>query len=299
MGVLDEVQAAVTAVAASAGPSVVGIGSGGGRGSGIVLGEGKVLTNAHNLRGEQVTVVFPDGRSELGDVTGVDAEGDLAVISVGTGDAPALGWSETAADLGTPVFALANRSGRGLRVTHGFVSSVGRAFRGPRGRTIAGTLEHTAPMAHGSSGGPVVDAAGKLLGINTNRAGEGFYQALPAGEDLSRRVEALSRGEAPYRPRLGLGIIPGRMARRLRKAVGLPDRDGLLVREVQEGGAGAAAGLEQGDYLVAAGGKELATVEDLQTSMEALTPGATLQLTVVRGAEERTVTLTLPEAAQN
>ncbi|HEU5003928.1 MAG TPA: S1C family serine protease [Actinomycetota bacterium] len=296
MGVLDEVQEAVAAVAASAGPSVVGIGSGGGRGSGIVLGEGTVLTNAHNLRGGEVTVVFPEGHSEVGTVKGVDIEGDLAVIAVGTGDAPALAWSEAAVGLGTPVFALANRSGRGLRVTQGFVSSVGRAFRGPRGRTIAGTVEHTAPMAHGSSGGPIVDATGKLLGINTNRAGEGFYQALPADEDLARRVAALGRGEAPYRPRLGLGIIPGRMARRLRQAVGLPERDGLLVREVEEGGAGAAAGLQQGDYIVAAAGKGLATVEDLQNAMEALAPGATLQLTVVRGAEERAVTLTLPDA---
>lgn len=296
MGALDEVQEAIAAVAAAAGPSVVGIGSGGGRGSGVVLGDGRVLTNAHNLRGEQVTIVFPDGRSEVGTVSGIDVEGDLAVVAVGTGAAPALAWSEGTAGLGAPVFAVANRSGRGLRVTHGFVSAVGRAFQGPRGRTIAGTIEHTAPMARGSSGGPIVDAGGKLLGINTNRAGEGFYQALPADEDLARRVAALGRGEAPYRPRLGLGIIPGRMARKLRQAVGLPERDGLLVREVEEGGAGAAAGLQQGDYIVAAGGRALATVEDLQTTMEALTPGSTLDLTVVRGAEERAVSLTLPEA---
>src|SRR2546426_1051884 len=80
--------------------------------------------------------------------------------------------------------------GRGLGVPFGQVSSVGRGFRGPGGRRIAGSIEHTAPMAHGSSGGPVVDATGRFVALNTNRAGEGFYLALPADAELRQRVEA-------------------------------------------------------------------------------------------------------------
>jgi len=295
MGALDELQQAVEAVAENAGPSVVGIGGGWGNGSGVVIAEGKVLTNAHNVRGDQVSVLFADGRTATAEIAGVDLDGDLAVLSVDTGDAPAIDWppDTVAPGVGAAVFALSNRGGRGLRVTFGQVSSVGRGFRGPRGRKIAGSIEHTAPLAHGSSGGPVVDATGRFLALNTNRAGEGFYLALPADADLARRVEALGQGTAPFRPHLGIGLIPGRMARRLRRAVGLPERDGLLVRVVEEDSPAAAAGIEQGDYIVAAGGTDVAGVEDLYQAMEGLEPGAGLELRLVRGTEERSVTVTL------
>src|SRR5438309_1015380 len=295
MGVLQELEEAVGSVATKAGPSVVGIGGGWGHGSGVVITEGNVLTNAHNLRGDEVTVVFADGRTATAQVAAADVDGDLAVLSVDTAGAPAIEWPKDAAapGVGAAVFALSNRGGRGLRVTFGLVSSVGRGFRGPRGRRIAGSIEHTAPMAHGSSGGPVVDATGRFVALNTNRAGEGFYLALPADAELRQRVEALSKGESPFRPHLGIGIIPGRMARRLRRAVGLPDQDGLLVRVVEEGSPAAAAGLEQGDYIVKAAGADVASVEALYKAMEGLQAGATLELTLLRGTEERTVTLTL------
>ena len=299
MGVLQELEEAVGSVATKAGPSVVGIGGGWGHGSGVVITEGNVLTNAHNVRGDQVTVVFADGRTATGEVTGADLDGDLAVVSVDTTGAPAIEWQPAdAPSVGTAVFALSNRGGRGLRVTFGQVSSVGRGFRGPRGRRIAGSIEHTAPMAHGSSGGPVVDATGRFVALNTNRAGEGFYLALPADAELRQRVEALGKGESPFRPHLGIGIIPGRMARRLRRAVGLPDRDGLLVRVVEEGSPAAAAGLEEGDYIVKAAGADVASVDALYKAMEGLQPGATLELTLLRGTEERTVTLTLAAPAE-
>lgn len=300
MGALEELQEAVATVAAKAGPTVVGIGGGWGQGSGVVVADGKVLTNAHNVRADEVTVVFSDGRTASGQVTGVDLDGDLAVVAVDTTGAPAIEWATDpdAVAAGTAVFALSNRGGRGLRVTFGQVSSVGRGFRGPRGRPIAGSIEHTAPMAHGSSGGPIVDAAGRFLALNTNRAGEGFYLALPADAALAGRVDALTKGESPFRPHLGLGIIPGRMARRLRRAVGLPERDGLLVRVVEEASPAAAAGLEQGDYIVTVAGTPVGRIEDLYKALDGLQAGATLELVLLRGAEERTVTLTLAPAAE-
>src|SRR5438046_3360528 len=230
MTILDEIQAGIRQHAEGAGSSVVGIGQRWGVGSGIVLAEGRVLTNAHNVRGDQVTVTFADGRTAEGSVAGHDLDGDLAVIEVDTGGAAALAWADGAsAAIGTPVFALSNPGGRGLRVTFGFVSGVDRAFRGPRGRRITGSLEHTAPLLPGSSGGPVLDAGGQLLGINTNRLGEGFYLAIPADGALRGRVDALGRGESAVSPRLGVTIAPGHVARRLRRAVGLPDTDGMLV----------------------------------------------------------------------
>ena len=244
MAILDEIQAGIAQQAEGAGASVVGIGQRWGAGSGIVLGPGRVLTNAHNVRGDQVTVTFADGRTAEGTVAGKDIDGDLAVIDVDTGGAGALPWADGAsASIGTPVFALANPGGRGLRVTFGFISGVDRSFRGPRGRRITGSLEHTSPLLPGSSGGPVVNAAGELLGINTNRLGEGFYLAIPADGALRERADALGRGEFATPPRLGVALAPGHVARRLRRAVGLPDRDGLLIREVTEDSPAARAGL--------------------------------------------------------
>jgi S1-C subfamily serine protease len=293
MALLDELEQRIRSVADRVGPSVVGIGARWGRGSGLVVGDGKVLTNAHNVRGTEVAVSFADGRTVEGSVAGADEDGDLAVITVDTADAPAVAWSDGEAGLGTPVFALANPGGRGIRVTHGFVSGVERSFRGPRGRRIAGSIEHTAPLARGSSGGPIVDPDGRLLGLNTNRAGQGFYLAVPADRALRERVEALGRGDAPAAPRLGVAVAPPWVARRMRRAVGLAERDGLLVRGVSDDSPAAASGLRRGDLIVAAAGREVASADDLFEALDRAGPGETLQLTVVRGDEERSVSVSL------
>ena len=267
---------------------MVGIGQRWGAGSGVVLNAGRVLTNAHNVRGSQVTVTFADGRTAEGNVTGHDIDGDLAVIETDASQVPALPWTTAAPAIGMPVFALANPGGRGLRVTFGSVSGIDRSFRGPRGLRITGSLEHTAPLLPGSSGGPVLDAQGQLLGINTNRLGEGFYLAIPADETLRRRVDALARGESVRPPQLGVTITPGHVARRLRRAVGLPDTDGLLIREVAEGSPAARAGLAPGDLIVAAAGQPVRTVDDLSAALRAAAAG-TIELNVLRGTDERSI----------
>jgi S1-C subfamily serine protease len=292
MTVLDEIQASIRQLSEGAGRSVVGIGQRWGVGSGVVLGEGRVLTNAHNVRGDQVTVTFADGRTAEGSVAGHDIDADLAVIDVDTGGVPALPWAADAAPgVGTPVFALANPGGRGLRVTFGFVSGIERTFRGPRGRRISGSLEHTAPLLPGSSGGPVLDAGGQLLGINTNRLGEGFYLAIPADEALRGRADALARGESAESPRLGVTIAPGHVARRLRRAVGLPETEGVLVREVAEDSPAARAGLAQGDLIVAAAGQPVRSADDLFDALRAA-QGGTIELKLLRGTDERTLQVT-------
>ena len=90
MGILDEIQRTIRQLAEGAGSSVVGIGQRWGVGSGIVLGTGRVLTNAHNVRGDDVVVTFADGTTAEGSVAGRDIDGDLAIIDVATGEAPAL-----------------------------------------------------------------------------------------------------------------------------------------------------------------------------------------------------------------
>jgi serine protease Do len=293
MEVLTSLQEAIAGVTERVGPSVVGLGRGWGMGSGVVIGEGRVLTSAHNLRREQVTVVFADGRRASGEVAATDPDLDLAVVEVDTGDAPAVVWEPGEAPaIGTPVLALANPGGRGLRTTLGWVSSEGRSFRGPRGRRIGGAIEHTAPLPRGSSGGPLVDVEGRLLGLNALRLDGGLILAVPATAAVKERASRLARGETPTSPRLGVAVAPPRVARRMRRAVGLPERAGLLVRAVEDGSAAAGAGIERGDLLVSAGGRELGGVDALYEALDAVpAEGGSLELTIVRGTEERPVTV--------
>jgi len=295
MAVLAEVETTVREAVRRVGPAVVGLGRGWGVGSGVVIAPGRVLTNAHNLRHDEVSVTFGDGRRESGRVAGSDPDLDVAVIEVDTGEVEPIEWPSDAAQpgIGQAVLALANPGGRGLRVTPGFVSSSARSFRGPRGRRIPGAIEHTAPLPRGSSGGPLVDTAGRLIGINTVRVDGGLILSIPADPALSERAQALGRGEAPKRVRLGIAIAPPRVARRLRRAVGLPERDGLLVRAVEEGSPADGAGLERGDLIVAAGEREIDAVDAFYEALDGARGGGSLELTIVRGTDERTVTVNL------
>ena len=267
------------------GPSVVRVGRHGGRGGGIVIEPGAVVTNAHNLRGPEITVTFAHGRREAGTVAGHDVDGDLAVVRVDTGDAPVVEWGGSA-DLGEAVYTVSRLGDGGVRVTTGAVSATGRTFRGPRGRRISGSLEHTAPLGRGSSGSPIVDGEGRVVGLNTHRLGEGFYLALPADEALRGRLRQLAAGEVPVPRRLGIGLAPAHVARKLRDSVGLPERDGLLVRLVEDGGPGARAGLRRGDLIVVAGGQDVGSVDDLHDALDAVPAGEALALRLVRGTEE-------------
>src|SRR5258706_6468063 len=212
MAVLDELSSAAAHVVAGVGPAVVRIGRGGGRGCGVVLGSGIVATNAHNLRGDEALVTFADGRQAVGSVAATDVDGDLAVLRVETGDSPAITWADAAPEVGHVVFVVTRSGAGGERVSFGMVSGTERAFRGPRGRRIKGSLEHTAPLPRGSSGSPVVTADGAVVGINTNRLGDGFYLALPPDSELHARLAALAAGESRTRPRLGVGLAPAHVA---------------------------------------------------------------------------------------
>ena len=294
MSVIDDLQTAISTVSDKVGPAVVAIGSRQ-RGSGVVVADGKVLTNAHNIRGDEVTVTFADGRSTRGRVAGVDLDGDLAVINVDTAGSAGLEWADgSGVTPGTVVFGVAAAAGGSPRVTFGTVSAVARAFRGPGGRRIAGSVEHTAPLAPGSSGGPIVDADGRLLGINTNRIGEGFYLALPADAALRDRVDGLGRGESAQRLRLGVAVAPTHVARRLRASVGLSERDGLLVRGVEDGSLAAKAGIREGDLIVSAAGRDVTDADDLFDALGAAT--VPFEVRVVRGNDERTVSVGGTEA---
>lgn len=276
--------------------SVVRIGRASGRGCGVIIADGFVLTNAHNLRDRTTEVTFADGRTVQAEVTAVDPDGDLVVVSVDTRDSPALAWAEEPAEPGDVVFALVRAGNGGVRITFGLVSGVERAFRGPRGRQINGSLEHTAPLARGSSGSPLVDEHGKVVALNTARLADGFYLALPADAALRDRVDALVRGESPRRLVLGVGLAPAQVAQRLRASVGLSERTGLLVRTVVDGSPASAAGVDEQVTHLDAGDVALATVDDLHRALDSAPASGVLVVRMLRGADELEVTVSFAEA---
>ena len=294
----NQVEQTLADLAARVGPSVVRIGRGHGRGAGIVVAEGRVLTNAHNLRGTTATVTFADGKAATGTVLGADLDGDLAVLDVGDGTPAPVVWepAERPPGLGKAVFTVALVGDSGVRVTAGYVSSVDRVFRGPRGRRIGGGFEHTAPLGPGSSGGPVVDAAGRLLGIDTHRLDGGFYLAVTTDARLAERIDRLGRGEVPRSVRLGVGVAPSEAAHRMRRAVGLEARDGVLVRVVQDGSPAATAGIRQGDLLVEVDGQAVGSADDLLDALGGVAPGGHVSVSLVRGAEELVLEVGFPAA---
>jgi len=191
------------------------------------------------------------------------------------------------------VFAVASAGNGGIRATVGHVSGLARSFRGPGGRLIGGSIEHTAPLASGSSGSPILDSEGRLLGLNTQRLGEGFYLAQPADEALRARIDALSRGESTVRPRLGIAVAPGHVARHLRRAVGLPAHE--------EASPADRAGIREGDLIVSAAGSAVTSADELHAAM-AKVATATFEVGLVRGVDDLTVKVELgsgPATAAN
>jgi serine protease Do len=293
---LTEIQSMLGRIVSEQGPAVVGVGRGWRVGTGVVVAEGRVLAAAHRAAAD-VTVTFADGREESADSVAADRDLDLAVLSVGTGDVTPLDWSDDAVSVGAPAVALGNPGGRGLRATLGFVAAADRSFRGHRGRRVSGALEHTAPLPRGSAGGPLLDADGRLLGINLLRLDGGLIIAVSVAGGLREAVERLQRGEEPARPRLGLAVAPPRIARRMRRAVGLPERDGVLVRAVEDGSPAAESGIERGDLIVAASGRDVDGVDALHRAVDEAAANGGLELTLVRGTDEREVKVEFERSA--
>jgi serine protease Do len=298
LSVIEELQSRIEDVASEQGPAVVGVGRGWRFGSGTVVGRDRVLAAAHHVRAEGVTVTFAEDRSASAELVGVDRDLGVALLDVATGEIEPVAWAPPGADvaIGTAVVALANPGGRGVRASLGFVAATDRGFRGPRGRQLSGALEHSAALPRGSAGGPLLDAEGRLLGVNALRLEGGLIVALGPGSGLREAVERLARGEEPTRPFLGVAVAPVHVARRMRRAVGLPERDGLLVRGVEDESPAARAGIARGDLIVAAAGEQVDGIDALHRALDAAAGNGGLTLTVVRGTEERQVQVELAEA---
>jgi S1-C subfamily serine protease len=295
LGVITEIQAEIAELAREHHASVVGIGRGWRFGSGTVIARDRVLTAAHHVRSEGIAVGFGEERSASAELVGVDRDLGVALLEVDTGEIEPLTWAPADAEvgIGTVVVAMANPGGRGFRASLGFVAAADRSFRGPRGRRVSGAIEHTATLPRGSAGGPLLDFDGRLLGLNALRLEGGLIVALGPSSGLREAAERLGRGEQATRPFLGLAVAPAHVSRRMRRAVGLPERDGLLVRAVEDESPAAGAGIAAGDLVAAAAGQPVDGIDALHRALDAAAPNGMVTLTVVRGIEERQVDVDL------
>jgi serine protease Do len=277
----------VASIAESVGASVVGLRRGARRGSGVVVAQDRVAVLLHSLGEDGVEVVFADGRSEDAELAGVNRRHGVAVLEVPTDGAPAVRWSQEQPSIGDSVFALANPGAGGLRATEGRVSAAPVSVRGRHGRSLEGMIEHTAPLPRGAGGGPLVDTAGAVLGVNALRADPGFLLALPATV-VGGAVEGLLHGGA--RPRyLGVALAPAGASRRMRAAVGLPERDGLLVRRVERGGPAELAGVQVGDLLVGLGDADVKDLADVFGAIDSAE--GPLEVRILRGTDSLALTV--------
>src|SRR5690606_8379835 len=270
-----------------------------GIGSGVVIREGIVLTNHHVVEGAtEVRIRTADQREYAAEVIGTDPPTDIAVLRVLDLDRPLqvaeLGDAESAR-VGDRVIAIGSPFGLELTVTSGILSAKARVLgAGP----YDDFLQTDAAINPGNSGGPLFDMQGRVLGINTAivAAGQGIGFAVPI--DLVRatlpQLEATGRVIRGY-----LGVVIQDVTPELAEALELSVDDGALVASVVEDGPADEAGLRPGDVIVSLDGAPIERAQDLTRRVSRMAPDTMVRLGIRRGAEERTLRLTLGERPED
>src|ERR1700749_2181859 len=258
----------------------------GGAGSGVVVTpDGYVLTNEHVVQNAQdARVAFVDGRSVPAVVVGRDPATDLAVLRAQAGPLPDARLS-TAQPLrvGQLVVAVGNPFGFESTVAAGVVSALGRSLRSRHGRLIEGVVQHTAALNPGNSGGPLVDARGRVVGVNTAiiAMAQGIGFAVPAGTAQWVLTEILTQGRV-RRAYLGVSVRDRALDLRLVRALSLPEMRAVEIMTRDEQGPAAAADLHSGDLIVALNDTPVDGIDALHRQLSRSPVGTPLTLQVVR-----------------
>jgi S1-C subfamily serine protease len=307
---LDAYSRAVTGVVDAVGPTVVSIavgrGSdqermrGHGAGSGVALTpDGYILTNSHVVHKAIVlTIETTDGTRLSGTCIGEDPATDLALVRVHGSDLryATLGDS-TALRVGQLAIAIGNPLGFHSTVSTGVISALGRALRSRQGRLIENIIQHTAPLNPGSSGGPLVDSHGNVVGVNTAiiAMAQGIGFSIPAATAKWVLTQLLAHGRV-RRGYLGMSGRTRPLARRLARWHELARDEGIEVISVAPGSPAAQGDLRPGDVILAVNGQALGSVDELQRTLGEWPLGQALELRVLRGTELHNLGLTPIEA---
>lgn len=255
------------------GPAVVGVramrkdGRPLGLGSGLVFTpDGYVLTNSHVLRSSAgISVSLTNGHAVEARIVGDDPESDLAVLRIPGGNLEYASFGRSA-DLrvGQLVIAVGNPLGYHATVTAGIVSALGRSLRAPSGRLIESVIQTDAALNPGNSGGPLADARGQVVGINTAMAGGAQNICFAIGIDTASNVaHQLMRDGRVRRSRLGIAGQTIQLDRRIVHGLGRVGAGAVMISEIAPDGPAARAQLQSGDVLVEFAGQTVSGVDDL------------------------------------
>jgi S1-C subfamily serine protease len=300
---LDAYSRAVTGAVDLVGPAVVKITAGKGEGSGAILTpDGLILTNAHVIEAsERPRVTMTDGRWFDGDVVGGDPHTDLAVVRVSPGGAslPFAAFGDSRAlRVGQVAIAIGNPFGFDHSVTAGVISALGRSLRAQSGRLMDDVIQTDAALNPGNSGGPLVTTRGEVIGINTAtiRPAQGLCFAIAS--NTARHVAArLIRDGRIRRSYLGVAGQTVPIPRAIARANRLAITSGVFVTSVERESPAAAAGIRDGDVIVACGDAPVRGVDELHALLTGEHIGAPLTLALLRGGERREITVTPVELA--
>ena len=302
---LDAYSRAVTGAVDRVAPSVGFIetsGSHGRQGSGsgfIFTPDGFMLTNSHVIHGaSKITVTLIDGRRLDADPIGDDPGTDLAVVRIQAPGLTAAGLGESAAlKTGQIVIAIGNPFGFQCTVTAGVVSALGRSLRARTGRLIDNIIQTDAALNPGNSGGPLVDSRGEVVGVNTATimAAQGICFAIAI--DTARFVAGrLIKDGRIRRAWIGVAGQTVPLPRRVVRYFALEASSGVLVVGTEDASPARAAGLRDGDIILALDGAPIAGVDDLQRLLTDARVGTRIALGVLRGTERLTIDFVPGEA---
>jgi putative serine protease PepD len=279
---------------AAAGPQGQG-GTTEAQGSGFVIDDqGHIVTNDHVVQGATaISVIFNDGTRATAKLVGADASSDLAVIKVDgrSGLTPLQLADSNDVRVGDPVVAISSPFGLENTTTAGIVSALDRTIQSINGYTIAGVIQTDASINHGSSGSPLLDDQGHVIGVNSQieggevdgNVGVGF--AIPSAT-VEKVVGQLIAGNTVAHPYLGVQLTTV-------AAIGGNAVPGATVAAVTAGSPAAKAGLAAGDLITAVNGTAAGSADQVTAAIGALQPGQTVTLQVTRNGSARTVTATL------
>jgi S1-C subfamily serine protease len=270
-----------------------------GTGSGFVFAaDGLILTNSHVVEhADDISVTLPDGRECAADLIGQDPDTDVAVVRITAPDLAAVEFGDSRAlRAGQLVIAIGNPYGFQHSVSSGVVSALGRSLRAKSGRLIEHVIQTDAALNPGNSGGPLVDSAGRVVGVNTAiiAGGQGLSFAVPIGT-AEAVLPALLRDGRVRRGYLGVAGQDVPLLRRVSRFHKLTQASGVLVISLEADGPARAAGLREGDILVSLDTHALASLDDVHRLLTEEHIGRRVVLGVLRGAERLDVTLTVAD----
>jgi S1-C subfamily serine protease len=299
MQLLQSFSNAVAELAESVSPSVVNVNTGRRNGTGVVWSkDGYVVTANHVLgRAMEPTVTLGDGKELSAKVVGRDQYTDIALLKVETNGLEAIQKGSTNdVKVGQFVLALANAYGKKASATSGIVTSQSRSMRGWWGVVIEDAVVSDAKLNPGYSGGPLVDASGKMLGMNVAYfAGRGVAVSV---DSLRETVDKLSKDGKVKKGFLGVVVEPIGLPEELAKSPGIGQEEGLLVRAVESRSPAKSAGVAIGDVILRLGDTKATDEYELHKALSGEVVGKTFSLWVLRGEKLTELRVTPREAEE-